>query len=264
MISIQKASLKLIFLGAIGGWLGGACVNVSDVILDGLVHVNAFKSGLVGAVSNIILAMPWIFGINYIEKQSAQREKPVLRWLSDIIGGCFGIVSSVFAVSLFFLFWPYEAHGRVEAYKTVMAIVGTNPGSLFGIGGLVGVYASSWIRPTQEKLFWLMDILLPLAILGGLVGIVSSNIKSAAEPVAVEMSEEEKECCGLAYQAFVEKVGVSYAIFEAEKYCEISCPVVSDCVDQCSTAREACGTELRECKDAYRACVLTCPNLEAK
>ena len=264
MISNQKAVLKLVLLGAIGGWLGGACVNVSGGILEGLTHVNAFKSGLVGAISNLLLAFPWVLSINYVERLSQRLERPFVKWSSDLIGGGFGVLSSIFAVGLFFLLWPYEAHGRSGAYKTVMAIIGTNPGSLFGVGGLVGIYASSWIRPTQEELFWWMDILLPLGILGGLVGIVSANSTETTEPEVVEMSAEGKECCTLAYKAFVEKVGVSYAIFEAEKYCEIPCPIVSTCVDGCSKNRESCGSERRSCKDDYRACVLSCPSSDAE
>ena len=259
MISTQKAVLKLILLGAIGGWLGGACVNASEGILAGLVHINSFKGALVGAIANVVLALPWLLSISSVEKISGNLERPILKWISDFIGGGFGVLASILAVYLFFLFWPYEAHGRSGAYKTMMAIAGTNTGSIFGIGGLVGVYASSWIRPNQEESYWWVDILLPLAILGGLIGIVSSNVKGL-EPAEPEMTPDGIECCTLAYQAFVKKVGVSYAIFEAEKYCEIQCPVISDCLHACAEARELCGTDSRDCKDAYRACVLGCPN----
>ena len=67
------------------------------------------------------------------------------------------------------------------------------------------------------------------------------------------------ECCSKAYQAFVKKVGVSYAIFEAENYCEVKCTEVVSCLDKCGDLRRNCATVDRACKDAYRACVLACP-----
>jgi len=260
MISTQKAVLKLILLGALGGWLGGACVNASGDLLKGLVHVNALKGMLAGSLTHIFLAIPWIFSINSFEKLSVRFERPILKWGSEFLGAGFGVIGSILTVYLFFLFWPYEAHGRYGAYKTVIAIVGTSSLAIVGVGGLVGVYASSWIRPKQEQSNTLIDIGFPVMILGGLIGIVGTNTRGM-ETEEIVITPESRECCSVAYQAFVGKVGVSYAVFEAEKYCDNRCPLVSECIDTCEVQKNDCSSNDKNCKDSYRECVQNCPNI---
>jgi hypothetical protein len=112
----------------------------------------------------------------------------------------------------------------------------------------------------QEQSNTLIDIVLPVIILGGLIGIVGENTKGMnVEEVVV--TPESRECCSVAYQAFVGKVGVSYAIFEAEKYCDNRCPMVSECIDTCEIRKKDCASNDRGCKDKYRECVQNCPNL---
>ena len=158
----------------------------------------------------------------------------------------------------YFLIWPYDAHGRGAVHKTVLAILASYPVPIFGIGGLLGLGASSWIRPTQSHERLWIDFVLPIFIAGGLFGIVSSMQKGekVEEPPA---DIQTLECCSVAYQAFVKKVGVSYAIFEAEKYCEAKCTMVVNCLDRCVGIRKSCAEENKACKDAYRRCVLACP-----
>ena len=79
------------------------------------------------------------------------------------------------------------------------------------------------------------------------------------EKVSVELSAEDLECCKLAYRAFVQKVGVSFAVFEAEKYCKVDCPLVNECLSVCSGLKLECSKGDVTCKDQHRACVLACP-----
>ena len=78
------------------------------------------------------------------------------------------------------------------------------------------------------------------------------------------MSGRDQECCRQAYKAFITKVGVSYAIFESERFCDTSCNNVSECLQGCKEMRETCvsvkpGEE--SCKQTYRNCVLACPDI---
>jgi hypothetical protein len=237
--------IQLMIIGAIGGWLAGACVNSSEGVLLGLMHINSFKGMLVGLLACAILMFPWEYSLHR-----------KTWWASGIF---FGVLASLFAVLGFFLMWPYEAHGRTDVHKTVLAILASYPYQIFGIGALLGLGGSSWVRPTQiHERMWI-DIILPLLIAVGLLTILISMQPKIEESTENTEDLYALECCSKAYQAFVKKVGVSYAIFEAEKYCEVKCTSVVSCLDQCGVLRKNCATVDRACKDAYRACVLACP-----
>ena len=249
MIGKRKALMQLMIVGTLGGWLAGACINASEGILAGLIHINAFKGMSVGLVSCVLLMFPWSLSL---------RQKGW--WASGVL---FGVLASVLAVTGYFLIWPYEAHGRSAVHKTVLAVVASYPIPVFGIGGLLGLGASTWIRPSlpQDRI-WSVFVI-PCIVVLGLSGIVWSMQKEEEAPVRADI--QTLECCFVAYQAFVKKVGVSYAIFEAEKYCQeqlgpqAKCTAVEDCLDSCAHVRKACPEENKACKDAYRKCVLACP-----
>ena len=253
MVRKQKAVIQLMVIGCIGGWLEGACINSSDGILMGLIHHNSLKAMLVGILSCTILAFPW--------NLSMDRRG---WWATGIF---FGVLASLFGLLGYFLIWPYEGHGRTGVYKTVLALVASYPEHIFGIGGLLGLGASSWIRPTQSHERLRMDFILPVFIVGGLLGLTISLYKVDVQEVQQDPRdvELEKECCSIAYQAFVEKVGVSYASFEAMRYCrdklgpQVTCIVVDDCLEQCAVIRKNCAVEDKVCKDTYYKCILACP-----
>ena len=235
--------------------------NASDGILSGLIHANALKGALVGAIVHLILSLPWVFSIRSVEKISGNLEKQILKWNQIKLEGEI-ILSSIPAV-LVFLFWPYEAHGRSGAYKTVMAIIEQirvrvwNQWITRNVCLFLDLTASREIFMVERHR---IAIVYPKWSCGESVG---SNLKEIDSSEDSKMTPEAIECCSLAYQAFVKKVGVSYAIFEAEQYCEVECPIISDCLDVCDKTREACRADGRTCKDAYRKnCVLSCPNPE--
>ncbi len=247
VLSTPKAIAQVVFLGTLGGWLGGVCINASGGFISAIQDLAPYKAALVGMLSTLILSWPWVWSMR----------KPGW-WLS---GGVLGVLASVLAVLLFFLLWPYEAHGRESVHKTVLTILGSYPIPVFGIGALTGIFASSFIRPTQDGEHLWVDWVLPVFILGGFASVVGTVQPLSQETTTVEqLAPEEVECCGMAYQAFVKKVGVSYAIFEAEKYCEVECPHVTACLDECNGLKETCVGPEVTCKDTHRACVLNCPN----
>ena len=235
---------KLIVLGAIGGWLGGVCINTLGTLIAGLTNINSLKGSLVGIVSMMILSIPWGWSIN---------SKDWWFW-----GGNYGYLCSILTVLLYFLIWPYDGHGRGDIHKTVLAIVAAYPLPVFGIGGLTGVYASAWLRPQKPESL-LFRIAFPLVILGGLATIIGASMPEEVKPKP-KASPEQLECCKLAYQAFVEKVGVSYAIYKAEEYCETQCEEVNNCLNHCMDTKEQCSKDANQCKEEHRACVLSCPN----
>jgi hypothetical protein len=245
MISSPKAVLQIVLFGAVGGWLGGVCINASGGLIVAAQTAAPLKSALVGVLAFLTLALPWGWSM----------KQP--RWW--FLGGAFGVTASILAVLFYFLLWPYEGHGRAGVWKTVLMIVGSYPIPVFGIGGLMGVFTSSWIRPTQDGEHLWVDWVLPFVIFGGLLSIVGTVNPLIDDEPQVELTVEEKECCALAYRAFVKKVGVSYAIFEAEKYCEVQCDLVSECLDVCTEEKVACQANDTKCKDDHRECVLACP-----
>ena len=244
MIHLPKATVQLVLIGAIGGWLGGVCINASQGLLAGVMSYNALQAALVGTLSTAILAFPWVW--------TMKRRG----WL--VTGGIFGIIASLLALVMFFLFWPYDGHGRDAIHKTVLTMIYSYPVPFFGIGSLMGVYASSWIRPTQEGEHLWVDWILPGLILVGLGSIVNNAAPPEKAPEK-ELTADDVECCKMAYQAFVQKVGVSFAVFEAEKYCEVKCPIVTSCLDVCMETKDSCTSGETACKDSHRACVLACP-----
>lgn len=245
-LSTPKAIAQLLLLGAVGGWLGGVCINASGGFVAALQDWASYKAALVGLLSILTLSLPWVWTM----KQRAW-------WFS---GGAFGVATSILAVLLYFLLWPYDGHGRTEIHKTVITILGAYPIPVFGIGGLTGVFASSWIRPTQDGEHLWVDWVLPFFIAGGFISVIGTvqPLKDDS-PKVDELSAEELECCRMAYRAFVKKVGVSFAVFEAEKYCEVECPLVNECLSECSTLKDACASDEVTCKDQHRNCVLSCP-----
>ena len=245
MISSPKAVAQIVLFGAIGGWLGGVCINASGGLIVAAQTEAPLKAALVGILAFLTLSLPWGWSM----KQRAW-------WFT---GGAFGVTASILAVLFYFLLWPYEGHGRDGVYKTVLMIVASYPIPVFGIGGLMGVFTSSWIRPTQDGEHLWVDWVLPVAILGGLLSIMGTVRPLADNEPKRELTIEEAQCCGMAYRAFVKKVGVSYAIFEAEKYCEVQCDLVSECLDVCGEQKNACRSDETTCKDAHRECVLACP-----
>ena len=245
-LSTPRALIQLVLLGAFGGWLGGVCINASGGFITAIQDWAPYKAAFVGLMSTFLIGFPWVWTM----RQRAW-------WLS---GGFFGVLASIFAVLLFFLIWPYDGHGRDGVHKTVLTILGSYPIPVFGIGGLTGVFASSWIRPTQEGERLWVDWVLPFAIVGGFVSVVGTvKPLDSQHETPVELSEDELECCKLAYRAFVQKVGVSFAVFEAEKYCEVDCPLVNECLSVCSALKLECSMGDVTCKDQHRACVLACP-----
>ena len=121
----------------------------------------------------------------------------------------------------------------------------------------MGLGASSWIRPTKiHERMWI-DFVLPILIAGGLYSIVGGMKKEEIKEEPIDY--HSLECCSIAYQAFVKKVGVSYAIFEAEKYCQAECTAVIGCLDDCAQIRKKCRIQDKSCKDFYRTCVFGCP-----
>ena len=245
-LSTPKALMQLVLLGAFGGWLGGVCINASGGFITAIQDWAPYKAALVGLLSTLFLGIPWVWTM----RQRAW-------WFS---GGVFGVSASILAVLLFFLIWPYDGHGREGVHKTVLTILGAYPIPVFGIGGLTGVFASSWIRPTQEGERLWVDWVLPFVILGGFVSVVGTvQPLEREEEVSVELSADDLECCKIAYRAFVQKVGVSFAVFEAEKYCEVDCPLVNECLSVCSELKLECNSDDVTCKDQHRACVLACP-----
>ena len=245
VLSTPKAILQLVILGALGGWLGGVCVNASGGFMTAIQSIAPLKAALVGLLSTLFLSWPWVWSM-----------RKRAWWFT---GGGFGVVASIIAVILFFLIWPYDAHGRVGWYKTVLTIIGSYPIPVFGIGGLTGVFASSWIRPTQDGEHLWVDWVLPVLILGGLVSVVGTVQPLTDSKPKKELTEAELTCCTMAYRAFVKKVGVSFAVFEAEKYCEVECPLVNECLSECSLLKDACRSDEVTCKEEHRECVLSCP-----
>ena len=59
---------------------------------------------------------------------------------------------------------------------------------VFGIGGLIGVFTSSWIRPTQDGEHLWVDWILPFVILGGLFSIVGTVNPLIDDEPKVELS----------------------------------------------------------------------------
>lgn len=246
VLSTPKALVQLILLGAFGGWLGGVCINASGGFITAIQDWAPYKAALVGLMSTLLLGFPWVWTM----KQRGW-------WLS---GAIFGVCASILAVLFFFLIWPYDGHGREGIHKTVLTILGAYPIPVFGIGGLTGIFASSFIRPTQDGEHVWVDWVLPLLILGGFASVVGTVQPLEKETTtADQLSADELECCKLAYRAFVKKVGVSFAVFEAEKYCEVECPLVNECLDVCSALKLECDSDEVTCKDQHRACVLSCP-----
>ena len=258
MISTPKAIVQILVLGFLGGWLGGVCINASDGILAAMQSITPLKAALVGLLSTLSLSIPWavLQHMIFVLFPKIRIMRKPYWWLS---GAMFGVMASVMAVLYYFLLWPYDGHGRMGIHKTVVTIVGVYPIPVFGIGGLTGIFASSWIRPTQEgEQFWL-DWLLPLAILAGMFSILGTVAPLENDEPEQQLSPEEIQCCQMAFQAFVKKVGVSYAVFETEKYCEVECPLVNECLDRCNTFKETCSLDEGVCKSQHRECVLSCP-----
>ena len=246
VLSTPKALIQLVLLGAFGGWLGGVCINASGGFITAIQDWAPYKAALVGLMSTLLLGLPWVWTM----KQRGW-------WLS---GAIFGVLASIVAVLFFFLIWPYDGHGREGVHKTVVTILGSYPIPVFGIGGLTGIFASSFIRPTQDGEHVWVDWVLPVLILSGFASVVGTVQPLEKETTtADQLSADELECCKLAYRAFVKKVGVSFAVFEAEKYCEVECPLVNECLDACAGLKLECNADEVTCKDQHRACVLSCP-----
>ena len=246
-LSTSKAIFQIVLLGAFGGWLGGVCINASGGFVSAIQNWAPYKAAWVGFVATLILSYPWVWTM----KQRGW-------WLS---GAVFGVVASILAVLFYFLFWPYDGHGREDVHKTVFMILASYPIPVFGIGGLTGIFTSSWIRPTQDGERLWVDLVLPFFIVGGFVSVLGTVQPLEDESVTADsLSPDELECCRVAYRAFVKKVGVSFAVFEAEKYCEVECPLVNECLSACSTLKNACASDDVTCKDQHRSCVLSCPN----
>jgi hypothetical protein len=246
VLSTPKAMLQLLVLGALGGWLGGVCINASGGFISAIQDWAPYKAALVGLMSTLLLGFPWVW---------TMRQRGW--WLS---GAVFGVIASILAVLFFFLIWPYDGHGRDGVHKTVLTILGSYPIPVFGIGGLTGIFASSFIRPTQDGEHLWVDWVLPFLIVGGFVSVVGTVQPLEKETVtADQLSADELECCKVAYRAFVKKVGVSFAVFEAEKYCEVECPLVNECLSTCAALKLECSADEITCKDQHRACVLSCP-----
>ena len=99
-----------------------------------------------------------------------------------------------------------------------------------------------------------------MALGGAAILIWSHRPPEKSAPV---MSGRDQECCRQAYKAFITKVGVSYAIFESERFCDTSCSNVSACLQECKAMRETCVSvkpSEDSCKQSYRNCVLACPD----
>jgi hypothetical protein len=243
MVGKGKALIQLMIIGAIGGWLAGACINADDGLLVALIRWDSARGSLVGLIAFSLLIFPWLFSV---------RRRC---WWS--YGLFFGVLAGFLAVLTYFLIWPYEAHGRENIHKTVAAILVSYPLPVFGIGGLMGLGASTWIRPSPEYTRFWSSLILPFMICIGVFFILHSSEKEEVQ--APPADAQTLECCAVAYQAFVDKVGVSYAIFEAEKYCSAKCTNVVDCLNQCASIRALCPIQNKACKDSYRRCVLACP-----
>ena len=182
----RKALVQLMIVGTLGGWLAGACINASEGILAGLIHRNAFKGMSVGLLSCVLLMIPWSLSLR------------LKGWWAS--GVFFGVLASVLAVTGYFLIWPYEAHGRAAVHKTVLAVIASYPVPVFGIGGLLGLGASTWIRPSSAQYRVWSNFVIPIFVLSGLSGIVWSMQKEEEEPVRADI--QTLECCFVAYQAF--------------------------------------------------------------
>ena len=51
MISSPKAVFQLVLFGAVGGWLGGVCINASGGLIVAAQTAAPLKAGLVGALA---------------------------------------------------------------------------------------------------------------------------------------------------------------------------------------------------------------------
>ena len=155
MLTTPKAIGQIILLGALGGWLGGVCINITDDpvgLVPTMLSESPMRAGLVGLLSTLSLSLIWsvLQHIVFMVVPKKRLSYNPYWWVS---GAMFGILASVVAVLYFFLLWPYDGHGRMGMHKTVVTILGVYPIPVFGIGGLTGIFAASWIRPTQYLSF---------------------------------------------------------------------------------------------------------------
>ena len=244
--------MQALLIFSIGGWFAGVCVEASNAdssIFAAFVSPTSFQAALAACLGGSFCAvlMAW-----------TARGK--WAWLWSIV------LAPVLMISIsltYFFLWPYDGHGRTGVHKTVMILLGTYWYRLLPVAIAVTTTTVAAIRAFWHDKGWRSST--------GYLGVSAMCLLSVSVMLSMverhraqpESTPYSKQCCEAAYQVFVKKVGVSYAIHESEMYCEAPCTEISACLESCMQIKEDCLQESHQeddaCKQGHRECTWSCP-----
>lgn len=249
--------MQVLLIFSIGGWFAGVCVEASNVdqsIWSAFVHPTSFRTALAACVGGFFCAI-----------LIAWSARGRFAWLWAI--GLAPVLMVTISLT-YFIFWPYDGHGRDGVHKTVVVLLGAYwfrllPVAIAATTTAVGAIRAFWHdRGWRSSIGYLSVSGACLVLVSGMLAMVE---RENDHPVSTPYS---RQCCEAAYKVFVKKVGVSYAIHESEMYCEAPCPEISVCLEHCMETKERCLQESHQvedsCKQEHRECTWSCPSEEQK